>query len=450
LYDDGYLEKDEDIPNEFSDQIKWIGRKYDILRNTLSDSKIAGFCKHEELSTYFYNGIRLYSKNFGNNGLAKIVGIEPDKFDLKHIWIEFLYNRYMYLFTDEEYKNNFYLIVNTLRKTKSYLRLNGSFKEFKKTKFPNEAIDDFQDEGQPMLLDDLQQRLENNEQELELDKFFEDIREFISFNNLSDKDLKKMHILLEVIFTRNFEESHIDISELLNLFELMKLYYSEQSKLYEKNAISLWAMLNTTFLPINIREKIVNVIQKSVLRLAAANSYKTFKENNPDAIDWIFYNQQNIFKYDDIISTRNFDKLRNINHSQNCYNFNLTKKQIEYLFKELIKRKYIDKRSKADDFAFALTGCPSDFKLQFSPINWIGDNKNSLAIFLGMLKQFDIQMSSWFWHKSMKLFLYKDEEFMAKQLSSPYGKYLNHPETRNRDWSIMEKIIEEVTKMSIS
>lgn len=196
--------------------------------------------------------------------------------------------------------------------------------------------------------------------------------------------------------------------------------------------------LNTDFLSPAIRRKIVEILSKSIFRKAIQRKYDLFRLRYQEALNWRFYNftqcEVNIKLPD------NFDKLSHSYSENSLMRRDLTKADLIRMYHALTTKGYISQDTDILDFSFALTGKPRDKEETFRKINWICNEKKSLAIFLGLLRN-DNDKRLWYWNKCEDLFLYKGAKFTGKQLSSPFGKFINHPETRKDDWKELEAII---------
>lgn len=232
------------------------------------------------------------------------------------------------------------------------------------------------------------------------------------------------------------EESILEEDKEKTFCELLEkqLDLSRNGKTYLH--ILLFATLNTELIPSRLRKDIVDIISKSVCRNAYQNEYNEMKSKYySDALNWHF-NKYRITKVSNVLPD-DFDKDKKFS-LKSLKLSSLTKENISKMYFELISKKYITPDTDILDFAYALSGKPMSREVYFKKVNWKGREKKTLAIFLGLLNTND---RSWFWNRSPELFLYNGTSFTAKQLSSSYGKYKNHPETRKEEWKELESII---------
>lgn len=216
---------------------------------------------------------------------------------------------------------------------------------------------------------------------------------------------------------------------------IMERNQANVQKGFEKWEKGLFLILNTNLIPSRIRLEIVEIISKSVTRKAIQNSYDKLRMKYPEAINWRFYNATS--REVNVVLPEDFDKLQHNYSKYSLLRKLLTRDSLGKMYQALVAKKYISSDTDISDFAFALTGKPKSKENHYRKVNWIGNEKKSLAIFLGLLKD---ENDTWYWHRSVDLFLYKGTPFTAKQLSSPFGKFVRHPETRKSDWDELEAI----------
>lgn len=247
------------------------------------------------------------------------------------------------------------------------------------------------------------------------------------------KESEKLHDDISKIKDNVTYEQFKDIQERLG--GILERNHAIQLKNHDQKEKALFLILNTNFIPNRIRMEIVDIIRKSVTRKAIQNIYDKLRMKYPEAINWRFYNSA--IREVNVVLPEDFDKLL-YNYSEHSLQRKLlTRDCLGKMYQALVAKKYISPDTDISDFAFALTGKPKSKESHYRKVNWIGNEKKSLAIFLGLLKDED---DTWYWHRSVDLFLYKGTPFKAKQLSSPFGKFVRHPETRKSDWYELETI----------
>ena len=250
------------------------------------------------------------------------------------------------------------------------------------------------------------------------------------------KEAERFHVEAEKI--RNGESNMTAEQYKDNLIKLGGILERNQTSVqngFKKKEKDLFLIHNTNMIPSRIRMEIVDIISKSVIRKAIQNSYDKLRMKYPEAINWRFYNATT--REVNVVLPEDFDKLQHNYSKYSLLRILLTRDSLGKMYQSLVAKKYISPDTDISDFAFALTGKPKSKENHYRKINWIGKEKKSLAIFLGLLKDED---DTWYWHRSVDLFLYKGTPFTAKQLSSPFGKFVRHPETRKSDWDELEAI----------
>lgn len=262
----------------------------------------------------------------------------------------------------------------------------------------------------------------------------------IEYKNLS-KIAKRNIKILQALEKYNADQTGSDTYSTQMMAELKQdiikaeeAYNNTFESQFRKTSKLLPFLLNTMLIPYPFQEKIVEVVRNSVFKRSAQNFYDKFKSIYADAIDYRFFNI-------DVISTNSmlqsdFDKIER--REKRCLLCNLNRESLTLLYNKLIECKYISSDTDIIDFAFALTGKPHNRTTDFHHINWLGEQKQSLAIFLGMLRKYE--PGSKFWEKAVHLFLFNGLPSRASQLSTPFGKLTNKPETRGDDWQKLEKI----------
>lgn len=209
-----------------------------------------------------------------------------------------------------------------------------------------------------------------------------------------------------------------------------------QKKGHRNSEEMLWSFLNCALLPDYFRRGIVEIIAQSSLKLAAQRSYRDYRMKTPESISLQFFNiggfEANVVLPKDIKTGFPSDQGMKLD---------LIREEVIKLYKRLRDGAYIENTTDILDLHFALTGYPATHQFRFRPINWIRGSKQQLAIFLGLLRP-QGQEGGWYWNKTTELFLYNGMPFSAKQLSSPFGKFMQHPETRGKDWDVVSGLVD--------
>lgn len=197
----------------------------------------------------------------------------------------------------------------------------------------------------------------------------------------------------------------------------------------------LWKLLNTFIIPAPQKKQIITILSNSQFKVYYQKNYDIFRMSFPKAYPY------NIYHGDcyrpNIILPLDFNKGEKSDISMGL---KFTHEQVVCLYLRLINDGYIDEKTDILNLAIALTGHPISHQSLFTPVNWVNASKQSLAIFLGLLRPAK-QKGNWYWNKASTLFLYDGRTVTAKQLSTPFGKFLNHPETRGKDWRTLSGML---------
>lgn len=197
----------------------------------------------------------------------------------------------------------------------------------------------------------------------------------------------------------------------------------------------LWVVLNSELLPKDIKKRCIEIVSNSPLRRACQNGYDSFLMHNPNAEQIQF--SRNYHHRPNLILPKDFMEG---GEPINGMGLILTHSQVVNLYQNLLSSSFIANDTDIQNFSYALTGYPLRKEYSFVPVNWVGGKKQSLAIFLGCLRD-SKKSGKWYWNKSTELFRFKGDRFSATQLSSPFGKFISHPETRGKDWDIINRIL---------
>ncbi len=231
------------------------------------------------------------------------------------------------------------------------------------------------------------------------------------------------------LIKQNQEEFETVISQDIRLVEKQLSGFQQTSNL-------IWIALNSNLLSKEIRQKLVNIITFSPLRKVCQNLYDEYRMYHEKALPLSFINT---FR-PNVVLPKDFDKGEAATESLGQ---KLKFAQVVSLYKSLIKDHYISPTTDILNLCYALTGYPYDYSSRFYPVNWISRSKQSLGIFIGLLRP-KKKEGKWYWNKATNLFRYNGQSFTAKQLSSAFGKFLNFPETRGKDWENINKLLSEV------
>lgn len=247
--------------------------------------------------------------------------------------------------------------------------------------------------------------------------------------------IAKFHKLDAIAATPSSLSTYInDESELFKL--VLNIFEFRQSQWYNAKA-TLFQLINSIFIPLSIRRKIVQQVQQSVFKKALQTEYDIRKTYIPEITHWRFYLPDKL-DTNTILSVDFRNERREYGQGMN---FNLSHEEIVKLY-FAIRGKYIDSETDILDFAFALTGCPVKHKTVFKKVVWINESKQSLGIFLGLMRPKNMEGCK-YWSSATKFFSYKgnDKELKASDMSTPFGKFLKHPETRGEDWDELTSIV---------
>lgn len=227
------------------------------------------------------------------------------------------------------------------------------------------------------------------------------------------------------------------INDESDLFKfVLKLFEFRQSQWNNEKA-ALFQLINNIFIPLSIRRKIVQQVQQSVFKKALQTEYDIRKTYIPEITHWRFYLPDKL----DTNTILPVDFRNERREYGQGMNFNLNHEEIVKLYFAM-RGKYIDYETDILDFAFALTGCPVKHKAIFKKVVWINQSKQSLGIFLGLMRPKNMEGCK-YWSSATKFFSYKgnDKVLKASDMSTPFGKFLKHPETRGMDWDELTSIV---------
>lgn len=208
---------------------------------------------------------------------------------------------------------------------------------------------------------------------------------------------------------------------------------------------SLYILINHVCIPLSFQKKILNCVRSSVFKLMLQNEYDIRRQYMPALINQRFY----LPDKPDVrtILPEDFSKKGSAVAGMKL---KLSHTDIVSLYFAL-KGKYIETNTDIYDFAYALTGYPVDQAKFFKKVVWVADHKQTLGIFLGMLRPYSSSSAderSWYWNSAPKCFAYNNraETLKPSELSSPFGNFQRHPEIKSADWENMDEIIQKCLK----
>lgn len=211
-----------------------------------------------------------------------------------------------------------------------------------------------------------------------------------------------------------------------------------------KHKSELFKICNNIFIPLGVRKKIVDIINKSAYHDLLQKEYEIYRSYILQLLPWKFSTSR---KYNtNIILPNDFNTGERI--PKLSMNLDLERQQVITLYHNL-RGKYIDNRTDILDFAFSLTGYPVERGKVFNKIVWVHPHKQTLGMFLGMLcPEGKRTKMGKYWKVASNLFCYQSRENILKpgQLSSPYNNQLKHSELRKEDWTELESIIDTYVK----
>lgn len=165
-----------------------------------------------------------------------------------------------------------------------------------------------------------------------------------------------------------------------------------------------------------------NKISESAYAFELQEFYNGYKQNNPDAIDFVICSDN--YKAPRVFSLpESFDTLRQTGIEKVKYDFrlDLNKKSIEYLYKELIDRYVFD--IPIEYFAYILTG-KQDKSKEYSqqPIKWLGTMQD-LSCFIGLLCEKCKGKDTYgIWSITKKVFVIEGITIDNKSISTEFSK----------------------------
>lgn len=266
------------------------------------------------------------------------------------------------------------------------------------------------------------------------------------FCNLMDNDLgflKKAQTFAEIQLS---DKSNLDIQQcdrITNRLESLFDFYQYKAT-FENSRLNLYILINNMFIPLRMRKQIIEVIQKSIFRKIVQQDYDLRRSYMPALTSVQFYDSGKI-EVNSILPS-DFDKGER--GKGEGMMIKLSHCEVVSLYHEL-SGKFIDNETDICDFAYALTGYPFKQKDHFKKIIWIDKHKQTLGIFLGMLRSYSTaDERSWYWNAAPKYFAYNNRTTTLKpsELSSPFGNFQKHPEIQGADWENMNNIVQKCLK----
>ena len=178
---------------------------------------------------------------------------------------------------------------------------------------------------------------------------------------------------------------------------------------------SLFVYMNANLLGIDNRE-IVSLFSGKSFCSVIQKEYDSFRRSCPIPT----YAFEFVPSFKKVLSE--YDFKWGGKRSSQCFNLPWNRMKIQLLYDKLVTLKLIDPKTDVRDFCKALTGLTDEYNSKNLPIvNWIGEEKQSLALFIGELKKRNITKLKW--SSIPSVFLYKGEE-ISFHSSTPYNQAL--------------------------
>lgn len=173
-------------------------------------------------------------------------------------------------------------------------------------------------------------------------------------------------------------------------------------KMSAKLLNDLFILLNTCFLTESKKKEIVQILRNSAINNNIQVAYNYFKEDFPE------YARAYEFA-ESIHRTINSNEVdwRSAKDS-GCFHIGWNTYQVTHLY-NLLKNEYISGSTDIRDFFHALTGTKLIEERNFKKINYVGKEKQGLALIIGKLIQINND-SKINWNNYPKIFLYKGRE----------------------------------------
>lgn len=205
------------------------------------------------------------------------------------------------------------------------------------------------------------------------------------------------------------------IPYVIKLYEFVREMRQENALNFVRQLAMLFAYLNTGLLGIDAM-KVINVIKECPFAATIQNAYWAFSARHPGKmINYVFAD----IEVHNIVNSEDF--LWGESRSPSCFNIRLSWPKVQRLYEFLIESHYISKDTDARNFCYALTGFKPATTWEIKQVNWVHQEKQSLALFIGELLKRD--QRSLKWNDIPKVFLHngKDVSFHS---STQYNQAL--------------------------
>lgn len=229
------------------------------------------------------------------------------------------------------------------------------------------------------------------------------IKRFFSGISIDDYVVEKLYMdipsivsgeqSIETIFSNHLSKTKVFLKQLMtkqSTFVFEQLYY-------------LFVLMNS-YLISNKEREIVDLFRKHpLLCRIVQRQYDVFLGYNKYAKKIDFLPNKPKLLPEDLIWSGTRDN--------NCFHLHYTSRHLQNLYDYLINNRYIDRNTDIKVFAHTFTGFPLNEDIKCTPINWIHKEKQSLAMFIGLIKE-QKDSCKLTWKSASKLFTWNEKELL--------------------------------------
>ncbi len=219
---------------------------------------------------------------------------------------------------------------------------------------------------------------------------------------LDDKSVSSLYSDLNIIYD-NTERNVPTFLQYIPKFVMLykRLYDSIQPR--NKDCLNLLFLLLNTNLLGNKRQQIIELFSRKPSNKFYQRQYGLFKEKHRLAKDLDFTPEVLKLKTEHLLWSENRDS--------KCFNLHWLTAHIQNFYDLLRSKKCINKDTDIVSFAHILTGIPYSQEQPTTPIDWICKEKQSLAMFIGLLKEAEgARANKLTWGRASELFTWNGEK----------------------------------------
>ena len=249
------------------------------------------------------------------------------------------------------------------------------------------------------------------------------LRMFIAHCNGDDDTRVDYLDALRFIKEENEDSIKDFVSDLMqdddpNVFMTYFNYVVEQTNWmlkYDANNLGVvFQLLNSNIINPETKVKIVELLSKEPYNKKIQRLYNMLREQNPKYREYCFHT-----KIDELLSLLENQITWSLFKQRDplCFKVALNAQKTVLLFKTL-RSEYIAPDTNIVHFCHIMTGLPIKNNSQYYPINWIHEEKQSLALFIGVLIDFNKEYGTpdykIGWKTASNLFLFHNEKVSLK------------------------------------